>query len=111
MKRKPNKGQRYFPNSCEAIRNTPDKYFGSMSYEQFEDLKIYGYQIPDSVFAIIRMKNEDGKYTEKFYNTERGAKNCIAKGMNENQEITMCTMEGMYFLKPDDFKIDFNNDK
>ena len=56
MKRKPNKGQRYFPNSCEAIRNTPDKYFPSMPYEQFEDWKVYGYQIPESVFAIIRMK-------------------------------------------------------
>ena len=46
MRRKPNKGQRYFPNSCEAIRNTPDKYFMSMPYEMFEDWKIYGYQIP-----------------------------------------------------------------
>ena len=52
MRRKPNKGQRYFPNSCEAIRNTPDKYFPSMPYEAFEDWKVYGYQIPESVFAI-----------------------------------------------------------
>lgn len=108
MKKKPNKGQRYFPNSCEAIRNTPDKYFASMPYEQFEDWKIYGYQIPESVFAIIRMKDKDGKYSEKYYNTERGAKNCITKCMHENKEIYMCTMEGMYHLKPSDL-LDFNN--
>ena len=79
-----------------------------MPYEQFEDWKIYGYQIPESVFAIIRMKDKDGKYTEKYYSTERGAKNCITKCMYENKEIYMCTMEGMYHLKPSDL-LDFNN--
>ena len=110
MRKKHNKGQRYFPNSCEAIRNTPDKYFPSMPYEQFEDWKVYGYQIPESVFAIIRMKDKDGRYTEKYYNTENGAKNCITKCMHENKEIYMCTMEGMYHLKPSDLPLDFNNE-
>jgi hypothetical protein len=109
MRRKPNKGQRYFPNSCEAIRNTPDKYFPSMPYQQFEHWKVYGYQIPDSEFAIIRMKDKDGQYQEKFYNTDRGAKNCINKCMQENKEIYMCTEQGMYHLKPDDLPTDFYN--
>jgi len=109
MKRKPNKGQRYFPNNCEAIRNTPEMYFPSMSYEQFEDSKIYNYQIPQSVFAIIRMKDSKGKYEEKYYNTERGASNCINKCMKENKEIYVCTDEGMYHLKPEDLPTDFNN--
>ena len=110
MRKKPNKGQRYFPNSCEAIRNTPDKYFPSMPYEQFEDWKVYGYQIPESVFAIIRMKSKNGKYEEKYYNTQRGASNCINKCMKEDKEIYMCTMEGMYHLKPSDLPLDFNNE-
>ena len=54
------------------------------------------------------MKDKDGKYSEKYYNTERGAKNCITKCMHENKEIYMCTMEGMYHLKPTDL-LDFNN--
>ena len=108
MKDKPNKGQRYFPNNCEAIRHTPDKYFPEMPIEAFMDWKIHGYQIPDSVFAIIRMKDKDGKYTEKYYNSERGARQCLQRGMSNNQEITMCTMDGMYFLKPEDYRSDFN---
>ena len=55
------------------------------------------------------MKDKDGKYQEKFYNTERGAKNCINKCMQENKEIYMCTEEGMYHLKPDDLPTDFYN--
>ena len=101
--------KKYFPNNWRAIKDTPDKFFPSMPYEQFEDWKVYGYQIPDSVFAIIRMKDTNGKYQEKFYNTERGAKNCITKCMIENKEIYMCTEEGMYHLKPDDLPTDFNN--
>ena len=80
-----------------------------MPYEQFEDWKVYGYQIPESVFAIIRMKDKEGKYEEKYYNTERGASNCINKCMKENKEIYMCTEEGMYHLKPDDLPTDFYN--
>ena len=102
--------KKYFPNNWRAVKDTPDKFFMSMPYEQLEDWKIYGYQIPESVFAIIRMKDKDGKYTEKYYNTEAGAKNCITKCMDENKEIYMCTMEGMYHLKPSDLPLDFNNE-
>ena len=110
MKRKPNRGRKYFPNNCEAIRHTPPEFFAPLTYKQFEDWKIYGYEIPDSVFAIIRMRDEEtGKYSEKFYNTERGAKNCIERCMRDNKEITMCTMAGMYHLKPEDLPLDFNN--
>ena len=101
--------KKYFPNNWRAIKDTPSQFFMSMPYEQFEDWKIYGYQIPESVFAIIRMKDKDGKYEEKYYNTEYGAKNCITKCMKENKEIYMCTMDGMYHLKPDDLPTDFNN--
>ena len=55
------------------------------------------------------MKDKDGKYSEKYYNTERGASNCINKCMKENKEIYMCTEEGMYHLKPSDLPTDFNN--
>ena len=108
MRDKPNKGQRYFPNNWRAIKDCPDKFFASITYEQFEDWKIYGYVIPDSVFAIVRIKDDKGKYSEKFYNTECGAKNCIAKCMTENKDITMVTMDGMYHLSPRPF--DFNNE-
>ena len=48
--------KKYFPNNWRAIKDSPDKYFPSMPYEQFEDWKIYGYQIPASVFGLVRTK-------------------------------------------------------
>ena len=101
--------KKYFPNNWRAIKDTPDKYFMSMPYEQLEDWKIYGYVLPDSVFALVRTKDAKGKVEEFYYNTERGAKTRMTRAMNENKEMYVCTMEGMYFLKPNELPTDFNN--
>ena len=103
--------RKYFPNNWRAIKDTPDKFFTSIPYEQFEDWKIYGYMLPDSVFSLIRTKDMDGKVEEYFYNTPRHTKNRISKSIKENKEIYLCTMEGMYHLKPEDLPIDFNNNE
>ncbi len=103
--------KKYFPNNWRAIRDTPDKYFPPMPYEQFADWKIYGYAIPDSVYAIIRTSDDNGKVEEFFYNTEHHTRNRITKSIKENKEIYLCTMEGMYHLKPNDLPFDFNNNE
>ena len=103
--------KKYFPNNWRAIKDTPDKFFMSMPYEQLEDWKIYGYVIPDSVYALIRTKDKDGKVEEFFYNTVFYTKKRISKSIKENKEIYLCTMEGMYHLKPEDLPFDFNNNE
>ena len=109
MKNKPNKGNRYFPNNWRAVRDLPLEYLPTMEYEEFLELKVHGYVIPDSVYAVIRIKNNDtGKYVEKYYNTEHGARTCITRAMHENKDITMATMDGMYHLTPNK-PLDWNN--
>jgi len=104
--------KKYFPNNWRAIKDSPDKYFPSMPYEQFEDWKIYGYQIPASVFGLVRTKDKDGKVEEFSYNTPYHCKKRISKSIKENKEIYLCTMEGMYHLMPDELlPIDFNNEQ
>ena len=104
--------KKYFPNNWRAIKDSPDKYFPSMPYEQFEDWKIYGYQIPASVFGLVRTKDKDGKVEEFTYNTPYHCKKRISKSIKENKEIYLCTMEGMYHLMPDGLlPIDFNNEQ
>ena len=104
--------KKYFPNNWRAIKDSPDKYFPSMPYEQFEDWKIYGYQIPASVFGLVRTKDENGKVEEFTYNTPYHCKKRISKSIKENKEIYLCTMEGMYHLMPDELlPIDFNNEQ
>tara|TARA_B100000886_G_scaffold273300_1_gene197233 strand:- start:1047 stop:1364 length:318 start_codon:yes stop_codon:yes gene_type:complete len=102
--------RKYFPNNWRAIKDTPDKFFTSMPYEVFEDWKIYGYVLPDSVFALIRTQDEQGKVEEFFYNTERHTRNRLKKAMTSNKQVYVCTMDGMYHLKPNDLPIDFNNE-
>ena len=103
--------RKYFPNNWRAIKDTPDKHFTSMPYEVFEDWKIYGYVLPDSVFALIRTEDEQGKVEEFFYNTEYHTRNRLRKAMTSNKQVYVCTMDGMYHLKPNDLPIDFNNEK
>ena len=61
--------KKYFPNNWRVIKDTPDRYFPGMPYEQFEDWKIYGYVLPSSVFSLVRTKDKDGKVEEFTYNT------------------------------------------
>ena len=104
--------KKYFPNNWRAIKDTPDKYFPPMPYEQFEDWKVYGYMLPASVFSLVRTKDEDGKVEEFTYNTPHHTKKRISKSIKENKEIYLCTMEGMYHLMPDELlPIDFNNEQ
>ena len=103
--------KKYFPNNWRAIKDTPDKFFMSMPYEQFTDWKIHGYDIPDSVYSIIRTQDAEGKVEEFYYSTQHHTKNRISKSIKENKEIYLCTMEGMYHLKPNDLPFDFNNNE
>ena len=103
--------KKYFPNNWRALKDTPDKHFMSMPYEQFTDWKIHGYDIPDSVYSIIRTMDTQGKVEEFYYSTPRHTHNRIRKSITENKEIYLCTMEGMYHLKPSDLPLDFNNNE
>ena len=102
--------RKYFPNNWQAIKDCPDKFFLSMSYDQFLDWKIHGYDIPDSVFGILRLEDKKtGKITEKFYSSPHHARRCLDKSLKENKDITLCTMDGIYHLTPS-FPIDWNNE-
>ena len=73
--------KKYFPNNWRAIKDTPDKFFMSMPYEQFTDWKIHGYDIPDSVYSIIRTQAKDGKVEEFYYSTQHHTKKRISKSI------------------------------
>jgi|TARA_R100000081_G_scaffold87935_1_gene58916 hypothetical protein len=102
----------YFPNNWRAIQQSPDEWFPSMPAEAFMDWKVHGYMIPDSVCCMIRETEKDGTITERIYQSAAHGQNRVRKCMQENKEIVLCTMEGMWHLKPDDIKpLDFNNEQ
>ena len=103
--------KKYFPNNWRAINDSPDEWFPSLPWTQFMDMKINGYLIPDSVCCIIRETNKDGKVKEYVYQSARHGQDRVRRCMAEHKEIVLCTMEGMWHLKPDDLPIDFNNNE
>ena len=51
---------------------------------------------------MIRETEKDGTITERIYQSAAHGQNRVRKCMQENKEIVLCTMEGMWHLKPDD---------
>ena len=99
--------RKYYPNNWEAIRGCPASYFPEMAYTDFEDWKIYGYQLPSSHFGIVRIEDLDKGTIEEFnYKSEYHTKQRLKKEMKGNKKVTLATMEGVYHLMPP--PIDFN---
>ena len=101
--------RKYYPNNWAAISSCPASYFPEMLYEDFEDWKIYGYQLPSSHFGIVRVEDMDtGKIEEYTYKSEHHTKQRMKKEMvKKNTQVTLATMEGVYHLLPN--PLDFNN--
>lgn len=111
MERKPYKRNKYFPNNVRAIQDAPDNIFIPVPFDEFIKWKIHGYELPESVFCVMRIKDtKTGKIEERYYNTTYHANKRLCKCIKEGKEITMVSMDGVYHLKPEDIFIDFNND-
>ena len=101
--------KKYYPNNWKQIKDAPVDQFPSISYQDFEDWKIYGYQLPPYIFGVLRAEDLDtGKVEEFTYQTRTHAKKRIAKCMKENKTIVMATMDGVYHLFPEP-PLDFFN--
>ena len=81
----------------------PDDFFQPMTYEQFEDWKLDGYVIPESVACIMRIKNlQTGKIKERYYNSSKWAQKRVKECMKNNLEFTLVSMEGTFHLTPNE---------
>ena len=103
------KKQPYFPNNWDAIRNTPAEAFSfptgePLTFDQFMDWKIAGWQLPSSIDCIIRETNtKTGRVTEHVYRKQSAAKkkvDSIIKKMES--EFTLCAHDSIHHLYPKD---------
>ncbi len=79
----------------------PDDFFQPMTYEQFEDWKIDGYLIPDSVSCIMRIQSPTtGKIKEVYYSSVAWAQKRVKKCMKNNETFTLVSMDGTFHLSP-----------
>ncbi len=99
---KPRK-KKYFPNNYEAIAGAPAEWFQPISYEDFMDWKIAGYEIPSSIACIIRETNlTNGKIKEHVYSRHADAKKKAVKIMAEGvSEFVIATAEELHYMRPE----------
>ena len=98
---------KYFPNNWEAWMDMPSEYLVTPTWEEFEDWKLRGCEIPSSVCCIIRAKNTKGKIKEYVYQKAHAAENRIQQLINEDAEFTVCTDDELRHIAPVKFN-EFN---
>ena len=99
--------KRYLPNKWKAFKDLPDEAFRDpngelLSFDEFMDWKIAGYEIPDDIVCIIRAKNlETGKIKEYKYQYRHAAKKKCRKLLNSgDHELTVVQHDAVHFLYP-----------
>ena len=96
--------QPYYPNNWRAFKDAPDETFETLTFDEFMDWKIAGWQIPSSVYCIVRDYNKrTGKIKEYVYqrpdHAEKKLNNLMIKG---DSEITITTDNQVTILRPEE---------
>ena len=96
------KRKKYYPNNWKAFKDAPEEAFEPLEFDVLMDWKIGGYEIPQSIAAIVREKNvETGKIKEHVYKYRHAAKEKCRKLMSEgNKEITVVQQDSVHFIDP-----------
>ena len=94
--------QPYFPNNWRAYKDSPDETFIPLEYNEFMNWKIAGWEIPSSVYCIIRDHNKrTGKVKEYVYqrpdHADRKLQSLMLKG---ESEFTIATEDQVTILRP-----------
>lgn len=103
--------KKYYPNNWKAIHDTPSEAFefpdGGLSFDEFMDWKIGGYEIDEKFCCIIRAKNiYTGKIKEYSYQLRHAARRKCRKLRDKGHyEITIVQRDTVHFIQPNDYGI------
>ncbi len=90
----------YFPNNWKEVKEFPDEFLYSPTFEEFENFKLYNWELPSSVFCIIRETKPNGKIKEYTYQRPNAAKKKVTKLMLQGIEFIACTDDAVQFNPP-----------
>ena len=90
-----------FPNNWNLIASAPDSVFKELSFEDFYEWRVHGWEIPEPYLCVIRVHNkETGKVKEYSYKQANAANNKIQQlTTNPNNEITIADDEEVTLLR------------
>ena len=96
------KKKKYFPNNWKKLKDVPEELFEGITYEDFMEWRVGGYEIPSSVNCIIREQNIDtGKVTEHVYQRNSAAQRKIKQLIELGEsEFVVCDDESVHHLYP-----------
>jgi len=93
-------------------KDAPDSAFIPHEYDEFMMWKGESWDLPSSVFCLIRVMNQNsGKVKEYVYRKPTAARKRVEKLLkDDNIEFTVCRHETMQFIQPellddDDYEI------
>ena len=78
----------------------PEEYLATPTWDEFEDWKLRGWEIPDEVCCIIRANTKSGKVKEYVYQLAHAAENRIHKLIADGVEFTVCTEDELRHITP-----------
>ena len=92
---------KYYPNNFDAIAKAPEEFFEDCSWEEFYDWRMCQWDLPASVYCIIRAAHKDtGKVTEHVYQQPRSAQRRLHKYLNAGtHEITIANHETIHVIR------------
>jgi len=90
----------YFPNNWREWKEVPDEFLYAPTYEEFNDWKLHGWQLPSSVFCIIRETKPSGKIKEYTYQRPASAEKKVRQLMLKGTEFIVCTEDALQFNPP-----------
>ena len=78
----------------------PEEYLATPTWEEFEDWKLRGWELPSSVCCIIRAELANGKVKEYVYQKQYAAENRIKQLIADEAEFSICTENELRHISP-----------
>ena len=93
----------YYPNNWKEYKDAHDSFFIPITFEEFMDWKIAGWEMQPGITCMIRETNKrTGKVKEYVYAREHAAKNKARQIMDVGEsEFIVCTPSQIHFMEPE----------
>ena len=90
-----------YPNNWNIIQQAPDSVFKELSFEDFYEWRVHGWEIPEPYLCVIRVFNSDtGKVKEYSYKQANAANKKIQQLTTDPaNEITIADDEEVTLLR------------
>jgi len=94
------RGKPYYPNNWDEYNEAPDEMFIGHTFEELMSWKVANWELPSSVFCIIRTTNTQTKKVKEYtYQRKDAAQRKVEELMlTPDIEFTVCDHAAIHHL-------------